>query len=170
MNNEKYLLAKAWDNRIGCAIAIDVLKALKDEKHPNIVFGVGAAQEEIGLRGARTAATKIQPDIGFAVDVGIAGDTPGVTSKEALAKWAMVHKFYYSMHQWYHIKDCVNLSLIQLKKMAFRISLKQFQAAERMQVRSIFLEMVYHHLQFVFQHAIFTRMQAFYIVMIMKIR
>src|SRR5699024_2711590 len=35
MNNEKFLLAKAWDNRIGCAIAIDVMKALKDEKHPN---------------------------------------------------------------------------------------------------------------------------------------
>ncbi len=86
MKNEKYLLAKAWDNRIGCAIAIEVLKALKDEKHPNVVFGVGAAQEEVGLRGARTAATKIQPDIGFAVDVGIAGDTPGVTSKEATGK------------------------------------------------------------------------------------
>ena len=84
MNNEKYLLAKAWDNRIGCAIAIDVLKALKDEAHPNIVYGVGAVQEEVGLRGAKTATTKIQPDIGFAVDVGIAGDTPGVTSKEAM--------------------------------------------------------------------------------------
>ncbi|KXH87248.1 M42 family metallopeptidase [Sporosarcina sp. HYO08] len=86
MNNDKYLLAKAWDNRIGCAIAIDVMKALKDEKHPNIVFGVGAAQEEVGLRGARTAAAKIEPDIGFAVDVGIAGDTPGVTAKEAMGK------------------------------------------------------------------------------------
>ena len=86
MNNEKYLLAKAWDNRIGIAIAIEVLKALKGENHPNVVIGVGAAQEEIGLRGARTAATKIQPDIGFAVDVGIAGDTPGVTSKEATGK------------------------------------------------------------------------------------
>lgn len=86
MNNEKYLLAKAWDNRIGCAIAIEVMKALKGEQHPNVVFGVGAAQEEIGLRGARTAAAKIQPDIGFAVDVGIAGDTPGVTSKEAMGK------------------------------------------------------------------------------------
>ena len=32
MNNEKYLLAKAWDNRIGCAIAIEVLKALKAER------------------------------------------------------------------------------------------------------------------------------------------
>ncbi len=86
MKNEKLLLAKAWDNRIGCAIAIDVLKALKDESHPNIVYGVGAAQEEVGLRGARTAATKIKPDIGFAVDVGIAGDTPGITPKESISK------------------------------------------------------------------------------------
>lgn len=86
MKNDKLLLAKAWDNRIGCAIAIDVLKALKGEQHPNIVYGVGAAQEEVGLRGARTAAAKIKPDIGFAVDVGIAGDTPGITAKESTSK------------------------------------------------------------------------------------
>lgn len=86
MNNKKMLLAKAWDNRIGCAIAIDVLKQLHKENHPNVVYGVGAVQEEVGLRGARTASHKIKPDIGFAVDVGIAGDTPGVTEKEALGK------------------------------------------------------------------------------------
>ncbi|QDP99719.1 M42 family metallopeptidase [Lysinibacillus fusiformis] len=86
MKNDKYLLAKAWDNRIGCAIAIDVMKALKDEKHPNILYSVGNVQEEVGLRGAKTATHKIQPDIGFAVDVGIAGDTPGVTAKESNSK------------------------------------------------------------------------------------
>lgn len=86
MNNEKMLLAKAWDNRIGCAIAIDVLKQLKDVEHPNEVYGVGAVQEEVGLRGAKTATYKIQPDIGFAVDVGIAGDTPGISEKEAMSK------------------------------------------------------------------------------------
>lgn len=86
MNNEKMLLAKAWDNRIGCAIAIDVLKQLKGVDHPNIVYGVGSVQEEVGLRGARTSATAIEPDIGFGVDVGIAGDTPGVTEKEAQSK------------------------------------------------------------------------------------
>lgn len=86
MNNEKILLAKAWDNRIGCAIAIDVLKQLKAENHPNVVYGVGTVQEEVGLRGARTSANAIQPDIGFAVDVGIAGDTPGVSEKEAMSK------------------------------------------------------------------------------------
>ncbi|MGG5254833.1 M42 family metallopeptidase [Neobacillus sp. SM06] len=86
MNNEKMLLAKAWDNRIGCAIAIDVLKQLKNTDHPNVVYGVGTIQEEVGLRGARTATSVIQPDIGFAVDVGIAGDTPGISEKEALSK------------------------------------------------------------------------------------
>lgn len=86
MNNEKLLMAKAWDNRIGCAIAIEVLKGLQNVEHPNVVYGVGAVQEEVGLRGSRTAATKIQPDIGFAVDVGIAGDTPGISAKESMSK------------------------------------------------------------------------------------
>ncbi|MDN7240287.1 M42 family metallopeptidase [Planococcus sp. N028] len=86
MNNDKLLMAKAWDNRIGCAIAIDVLKGLKGQDHPNVVYGVGAVQEEVGLRGAKTAAAVIQPDIGFAVDVGIAGDTPGISAQESNSK------------------------------------------------------------------------------------
>lgn len=86
MNNEKLLLAKAWDNRIGCAIAIDVLKQLSNAEHPNIVYGVGTVQEEVGLRGAKTATNMINPDIGFAVDVGIAGDTPGISEKESTSK------------------------------------------------------------------------------------
>ena len=86
MKNEKMLLAKAWDNRIGCAIAIEVLNQLKNESHPNIVYGVGTVQEEVGLRGARTSAHLIKPDIAFGVDVGIAGDTPGISDKEADSK------------------------------------------------------------------------------------
>ena len=80
------LMAKAWDNRIGCAIAIEVLKRLKEEGHNNTVYGVGTVQEEVGLRGAQTSANSIKPDIAFAVDVGIAGDTPGVTADEASSK------------------------------------------------------------------------------------
>ncbi|WEG13923.1 M42 family metallopeptidase [Pullulanibacillus sp. KACC 23026] len=86
MKNPKYLLAKALDNRIGCAIAIDVLKQLKNEAHPNRVYGVGTVQEEVGLRGATTAAHVIQPDIALTVDTGIPGDTPGITEKEALSE------------------------------------------------------------------------------------
>lgn len=86
LKNEKMLLAKAWDNRIGCAIAIEVLKQLQGENHPNIVYGVGTVQEEVGLRGAKTSAHAIKPDIGFGVDVGIAGDTPGIKDHEADSK------------------------------------------------------------------------------------
>ena len=63
-----------------------MLKELKNTEHPNIVYGVGTVQEEVGLRGAKTSAQKIEPDIAFGVDVGIAGDTPGITEKEALSK------------------------------------------------------------------------------------
>ena len=75
--NPDYLLGKALDNRLGCAIVLEVLKRLKDEAHPNVVYGVGTVQEEVGLRGARTSGNMIEPDICFALDVGIAKDTPG---------------------------------------------------------------------------------------------
>ena len=81
MANEKYLLAKAWDNRIGCAVAVEVLNNLKEEKHPNIVYGVGTVQEEVGCRGASTTSQMINPSIVFALDVGLAGDVPGVTNQ-----------------------------------------------------------------------------------------
>jgi putative aminopeptidase FrvX len=86
MKNPKLMMAKAWDNRIGCAIAIEVLKQLKAEQHPNIVYGVGTVQEEVGLRGAQTSVNTVAPDISFAVDVGIAGDTPGIKKEEAQSK------------------------------------------------------------------------------------
>src|SRR5699024_2835381 len=82
LKNDKMLLAKAWDNRIGCATAIEVLKRVQED-HPNVVYGVGTVQEEVGVRGAKTAAHTIQPDIGFAVDVGVAGDTPGIPDRDA---------------------------------------------------------------------------------------
>jgi endoglucanase len=77
MANNDILLGKAWDNRIGVAVVLEVMKRLKDEKHPNVVFGVGTVQEEVGTRGAKTASNLINPDISIAVDVGIAKDTPG---------------------------------------------------------------------------------------------
>lgn len=86
MANAKLLLAKAWDNRVGCAIVADVLAAAGAELHPNTIYGVGTVQEEVGLRGAATSAGAIDPDIAFAVDTCVAGDTPGVTEDLAPAK------------------------------------------------------------------------------------
>lgn len=86
MGNPKLIMAKAWDNRIGCAITIEVLKRLQGKKHPNTVYGVGTVQEEVGSRGAKTATTMIEPDLMIAIDTGIAGDTPGISPNEAQAK------------------------------------------------------------------------------------
>jgi putative aminopeptidase FrvX len=84
MNNGKSYLAKAWDDRIGCALFIDVIKNLVNEGHPNTVYGVGTVQEEVGLRGARTSAWAIQPDVGIALEVGIASDVPGGKKEDSM--------------------------------------------------------------------------------------
>jgi endoglucanase len=86
LRNEKMLLAKAWDNRFGCALALEVLRKLQSQAHPNIVYGVANVQEEVGLRGATTMTHRIEPDIGFAIDTSIAGDTPGVDPDSASSK------------------------------------------------------------------------------------
>jgi endoglucanase len=84
MANPDLLLAKAWDNRIGCAIVAETLVRLKEQRHPNTVFGVATVQEEVGLRGAQTSAFTVNPDVAFALDVGIAHDTPGTEGDEKL--------------------------------------------------------------------------------------
>ena len=86
LNDSKFLLAKAWDNRIGTAVTLKVLENLSQSDHPNIAYGVGNVQEEVGLRGAKTATHLVNPDIAFALDTGTAGDTPGMTAKEADSK------------------------------------------------------------------------------------
>ena len=78
MKNRKLMMAKAWDDRVGCALVIDLLKALRRVKHPNTVFGVGTVQEEVGTRGAETAADVVNPDFCMVLDVGLATDTPGI--------------------------------------------------------------------------------------------
>jgi putative aminopeptidase FrvX len=77
MANKKKIMAKAWDNRYGCGLAIELLEAVKDEKLPNILYSGATVQEEVGLRGAQTAANMIDPDIFFALDASPANDMSG---------------------------------------------------------------------------------------------
>ena len=76
LGNTKTYAAKAWDDRIGVAAVIDVMNKV-GKSHPNTLYGVGTVQEEVGLRGARTSANMVEPDVAFAIDVTIATDTPG---------------------------------------------------------------------------------------------
>src|SRR5690625_238227 len=77
MSNEKKILAKSWDNRYGCGLAIELLKELQDEKLPNQLYSGATVQEEVGLRGAQVAAQMIQPDIFYALDASPANDMSG---------------------------------------------------------------------------------------------
>ncbi|TET65770.1 M42 family peptidase [Candidatus Bathyarchaeota archaeon] len=78
------VVGKAFDNRIGCTVMIEVMKRLN--KNKCTVYAVGTVQEEVGLRGAATAAFGINPDVGIAIDVTVAGDMPGVKETEAPIK------------------------------------------------------------------------------------
>ncbi|TCS93867.1 M42 family metallopeptidase [Hazenella coriacea] len=98
MEGGNRLMSKAWDNRFGCGIAVELLKELQDVSHPNILYSGATVQEEVGLRGAATAATMIDPDVFFAVDSGPAGDIPGVKeSFGQIGKGVVIRLFDRSM-------------------------------------------------------------------------
>jgi tetrahedral aminopeptidase len=70
----KRLSAKSMDDRIGCVVGIEALKRLKNTPHD--VYFAFTVQEEVGVRGALTAANHIDPDVGIALDVTLTGDVP----------------------------------------------------------------------------------------------
>jgi endoglucanase len=125
MANPDLLLAKAWDNRIGCAIAAEVARRLRNVPHPNTLYVVATAQEEVGLRGAQTSAFKVQPDVGLALDVGIAHDTPGTEGDEKLGGGPLVVVYDSSS-----IPNRGLLELVLDTAKRLRIPL-QFEAVER---------------------------------------
>ena len=69
----KRIVAKSLDDRIGCVVAIETMRRL-DRQAPNEVYFAFTVQEEVGLRGAKTAAQGVRPDIGIAIDVTGSGD------------------------------------------------------------------------------------------------
>ncbi len=70
-------MAKAWDDRAGCVMLVEAMRALAKAKPPNGVYGVGTVQEEVGLRGAVTSGRVSDPDVCIVLEVDIAQDTPG---------------------------------------------------------------------------------------------
>jgi endoglucanase len=81
----KVAIGKAFDDRVGTFVGLEVLRKLKTEKleHPNTVYVAGTVQEEVGLRGASTVGNVVEPDLAFALEVDIAGDVPGIKRNEA---------------------------------------------------------------------------------------
>ena len=70
------VISKTLDNRAGCALLMYAMAEIKEAE--NDLYFVFTVQEEVGLRGAKTAAFSIEPDIAIAVDVTDTGDLPDV--------------------------------------------------------------------------------------------
>lgn len=84
--NSQTYMAKALDNRVGCALAVQTLERLAVDQHPNVVYAVGTVMEEVGLRGAKTTVHVVNPDVALILEVDICGDVPGIKEEESAIK------------------------------------------------------------------------------------
>lgn len=84
MANGKTYLSKAFDNRVGCAVVIDVLRHfVAAGGNPNDLYGVQTVMEEVGLRGATTSGRAVDPDVAIIIESDIAGDVPGIRKEQS---------------------------------------------------------------------------------------
>ena len=79
----KLCYGKAIDDRIGCFALLKIMQKIKVNAE---VYAVATGQEEVGLKGARTAAFEISPDFAIAIDTTSAGDTPQIKERESTLK------------------------------------------------------------------------------------
>ncbi len=76
------VVSKALDNRIACWLGIEAIRALGEGGRGAEIHVAFTTQEEVGLRGARTAAYRVRPDIGLGIDTTLSCDTPGVPEQD----------------------------------------------------------------------------------------
>jgi endoglucanase len=88
IQNGKVAMGKAFDDRIGAFIIMEMIRNIKQKgiPHPNTVFGAATVQEELGARGAQTVSQLVDPDVGIVLEVDISGDVPGIKPSEAPTK------------------------------------------------------------------------------------
>jgi len=78
------VVSKSLDNRLSVFIMIEALRQLG--AHQCEIYACATTQEEVGLRGATSAAYHVKPDIGIALDVTIAADYPGGVDSEQITQ------------------------------------------------------------------------------------
>lgn len=97
LNGGTRYLAKAFDDRVGCAMLTQLLKRFQTAAHPNVLQVAATVQEELGSRGAQVIYEQTKPDIVVNLEIGVAGDFPlrvsPKLSQEALGKGATVFIF-----------------------------------------------------------------------------
>ena len=77
LNGTSNYLGKGFDDRAGCAVIVEAMRRLASLPHPNQIVWALTTQEEVGLRGAHTAADAAKPEIGIALEAGVTGDVNG---------------------------------------------------------------------------------------------
>ena len=82
----KAYMSKAFDDRVGVALMVSALEALKAGEHPNTLYAVSTVQEEVGLRGATTSVRAVDPDVAIILESDIAGDVPGIKPEQSSNK------------------------------------------------------------------------------------
>ncbi len=80
------VVSKTLDNRLSVFVMIEALRLLRSTPVKANLLAVATTQEEVGLRGAMTAAYSLQPDIGIALDVTLANDFPGPSEHEQVTR------------------------------------------------------------------------------------
>jgi endoglucanase len=86
LNGTGNYLAKAWDDRVGCGVVIEAMRRLSTLPHANQILWTITTQEEVGLRGAETAAVVVKPAVAIAIEGGITGDVFGGHAEETQGK------------------------------------------------------------------------------------
>jgi len=86
LNGTDNYLAKGWDDRVGCGVIVEAMRRLASAPHPNQLLWTITTQEEVGLRGAESAAAVVKPDLAIAIEGGITGDVFPGRAEETQAK------------------------------------------------------------------------------------
>jgi endoglucanase len=81
--NDSIYMGKAFDDRVGLALVIQTMRHFARARHPNIIFGAATVMEEVGLRGAKTCAELVNPDVAVILESDICGDVPGIKPEES---------------------------------------------------------------------------------------
>lgn len=123
MGNKKMYMSKAFDNRLSCAVVIDVMRKFSRQRHPNTILGGASVQEEVGLRGAQTLAHMANPDVCIVADIGIGRDIPpdGFKRPEKLGNGPSVLIYDAVMIPNLKLRDLV-ISTAEQKKIPFHLT------------------------------------------------
>jgi len=86
MASGKTYMSKAFDDRVGVALTIELLQHFSQSPHPNVLYGAATVMEEVGTRGAKTSAEIVNPDVAIILETDICGDVPGIKPEESATK------------------------------------------------------------------------------------